>query len=180
MDRDTFQRHLYRATEEVLIFTRTLVLNDLPSDCRYLVSHREGFNPAVADGQAFPEDPCFRIFQGDLTVVLHLLGPPLDASGVVDDLWRGGKVPQWVNTTVHGADGQFTYFLLRCSGCFTALGDVSANGRPLPFSLRMPSPPPNWFVREGRYHPPDMKRSLEENGRYWIRNFGVSSSEANM
>ena len=180
MDRETFQRYLHRATDEVFAFTRTLVYNDLPSDCRYLISHREGFNPNVADGQAFPEDPCFWISQGDLPQALRLLGPPLDASGVIDDLWRGGKVPQWVNIIVHGADDQFTYFLLRCSGCFTALEDVSANGRPLPFSLRMPSPPSGWFVREGRYHPPDMERSLEENGRYWIRNFGVPPPEANM
>lgn len=177
MDREIFQRHLCRATEEVLAGTRTLLHDDLPSDCLYLISHREGFNPHVADGQAFPEDPSFDIAQGDLPQALYLLGPPLDASGVVENLWRGGKVPHWVNIIVHGDDDQHSYFLLRCSGCFTALEDVPANGRPVPFNLRIPSPPPGWFVRESRYHLPDMKRSLEENGRYWLRNFGVPPPE---
>ena len=155
MDKETFRRHLHEATNDVFSETRKYVTDELPSGCLYLISHNLGFNPNVVDKQSFPEDAQYNDFY---------VGP-LDATGVVDHLWRNGRVPQWINTAVHTTDASYTYFLLGCSGCFTALEDFDHAGRPVPFSLRIPLPPPGWRLKDERGMT-DMRKSLETNGKY--------------
>jgi hypothetical protein len=155
MNREAFQQHLDEATETIICGTRTFVTNELPSDYLYLISHNEGFNPSVTDGQSFPEDARYKgVYVG-----------PLDSPGVTDHLWRNGKVPRWINIIVHTADDHHTFFLLRCSGCFSAVEDFDHKDRPIPFNLRLPPPPPDWRVKaiNGTI---DLKKSLEMNGKY--------------
>lgn len=157
MDKDTFRQRLDEATANVIAHTRTLVTNHLPDDVRYLLLHNEGFCPTIADGELFREDFRYR----------DILVGPLTAEEVVSHLWRRNKVPEWINTMVYAADDRFTYFQLRCSGCFTALEHPIPENLPIPFALRIPVPPPGWRLKDER-RMTDMTKSLEVNGKYEI------------
>jgi len=68
-----------------------------------------------------------------------------DAQTVVDELWREGRVPEWVDLSVVDVEGGCTVVELLCCGRFTddeSLLYHRAEGRP-PFHVTSPVLPPN-------------------------------------
>jgi len=133
MDRTTFAGNLESAAKLLLPFTRSLISNALPDEVRFLVQPNATYdgNPLEDDEQRFPND---------------VRSGPLTAEQAVERLWRDGKVPEWINLSVHSYDVNFTYAELLCCGRFTALDRHlyhRAEGRP-PFHILGPTIPPGW------------------------------------
>jgi hypothetical protein len=111
-----------------------MVIEKLPKEYHYHVLMNQSF-----DGQEpkpgeilYPEDEGKR-------------AGPLNAQGVVDLLWRDGKVPEWIDLFVSGIEDGRTCFALRCCGRFTARDDLLYyhwNGT-APFGLKSPPIPPH-------------------------------------
>jgi hypothetical protein len=62
-------------------------------------------------------------------------------------LWRGGKVPEWIDAAVQAEDGGQTLVSLRCCGRFTAQEELLYHRYPggvPPFSIKSPVLPPGW------------------------------------
>src|SRR5215212_10278346 len=99
MEKDTFGQNLLSATYTVLPFSQEFVINQLPSNCRYIIFPNQSYdkNPLEGDEQLFPED----------SLSLHLYVGPYDAGQVVEYLWRNGKIPEWVNVSVYSYDAEF-------------------------------------------------------------------------
>jgi hypothetical protein len=154
MDRERFTKHLLEATEVVLPFSRTFLVDPLPDDCRYLVSPNISYdgNPLEGDEEIFPQE--------SLPGGKHL--GPFNIDEVVDLLHRNEKVPEWINVTVHSYDSTFTYLQLLCCGRFTAQDEYlyhKPEGFP-PFHGLGPNLPPDW-------------ESVEKDGRFelgWLEN----------
>jgi hypothetical protein len=136
VDRDEFARRLQLATSKTLDFSRQFVWNDLPEHCRYVVVlGGAGPQPTLREGETvYPED----------------VGPvgPLDVAGVVALLWRGSKVPEWVNIKAHSADEVSTYLELLCCACFTDQDRLLYFEQldTCPFQVRGPNLPPEWLA----------------------------------
>jgi hypothetical protein len=146
MDKALFRQHLEKATDFVMPFSRDYVTDSLPSTCRYLVFPNQSYdgNTLVEDEEIFPRET---LPQGEY------IGP-LDATEVVNQLWRNGKVPDWVNVTVYSYDQECTYLELLCCGRFTA-SELLYHQREgyLPFHVLGPTLPPGWesIERTGRF-----------------------------
>ena len=151
MNKRTFHQNLLKATDVVLPFSRELLINSLPSSCLYLVFPNQSYdgNPLEDDEEVYPEE----------TLPEGKWVGPLDDAEAVGRLWRAGKVPEWVNVSVHSYDERHTYLELICCGRFTALDKHLYHrheGYP-PFHVLGPALPPRW-------------ESVEESGKfdlYW-------------
>ena len=72
-------------------------------------------------------------------------------------LWVDGKVPRWINLSVHAADAEHTY--IQVAACGRLTGDPAAlyhqrEGNP-PFHVLSPALPPGWA-------------SVEESGKFTL------------
>ena len=78
---------------------------------RYFVILNGSFdgNPLASGEHIFPDHD---VPQFDARV-------PRSAEEVVECLWRGGKIPEWIDITPYEADGTFLYSELLCCGRFT-------------------------------------------------------------
>ncbi len=143
MERDQLARRLHLATTRAVDFSQQFVWNVLPAACQYLVSlSREGakYSPRVGE-MIYPEDA-----QREEEFV-----GPVDVAGVVALVWRAGKIPEWINISVHSADEVTTYLELVCCARFTdqerllyfPLSDTC------PFQVRGPVLPPGWRNDDG-------------------------------
>lgn len=103
MDKLTFENRLIEATRRILDFTPQFISNPLPVQCRYFIypnsSYDEGYGPIGNDEERFPEDS-----------KIGIIGP-VEASKVVNFLWRNGRVPQWIDINVQSTDSEYTYIL---------------------------------------------------------------------
>lgn len=138
MDRNTFRTRLIEASEKALSWAREHVSNPLPPGYLYLLYPNQSYddNPPEGDEETFPAESLpDRKFLG-----------PLNAEQVVEYLWRGGKVPEWVNVTAQAYDEHYSYLELLCCGRFTALEELlyhKAEGHQ-PFHVLSPDLPPDW------------------------------------
>jgi hypothetical protein len=146
MERPIFLANLLAASKRCVEFTQSMVVNDLPSRCLYLVISNQSFDghPLVRDEEIFPDDS---LKPGRLPV-------PRDVEGVVDYLWRGGKVPEWIDVIVRRVAEDHTFIKLLCCGRFTADEELLyyRDGYP-PFGIKGTVLPPDW-------------KSVEESGRF--------------
>jgi hypothetical protein len=138
MDKETFRQNLEKATSFVLPFTRGMLTNSLPLDYLYLLFPNQSYdkNPLVIDEEVYPQE--------SLPDRRHL--SPMEADGVVHYLWRDGKVPEWINISVHSYDENYTYLEMICCGRFSASDELlyhKQEGYP-PFHVLSPSIPPGW------------------------------------
>jgi hypothetical protein len=74
-------------------------------------------------------------------------------------LWVNGKIPRWIDLSVHGADHDFTF--IEVHACDRVMSDDGAlyykNGQtPTPLQIRSPPLPPRWI-------------SLEKSGKFSLR-----------
>ena len=138
-----FSQHLHLATERVLAFTRLLVIDTLPDRVQYLIRPNDSFdvNPLHPDEVVFPED----------TIPHGGYREPTDAAGVVEFLWRAGRVPEWIDVRVIRTDAEWTWVELRCSGRFTANDQWLYHKKQAclpPFQILGPKKPREWFLDE--------------------------------
>lgn len=139
MDRGEFEARLEEAGRRALEFARHYVCQSLPDEVAFLVLPNRSYddNPPVGDEEVFPGD--------SLPDEQH--HGPWSAAEVVAFLWRGGKVPEWIDAAVRAEDGFRTLVELRCCGRFTASEDLLYHRRPggmPPFSVKSPNLPPGW------------------------------------
>jgi hypothetical protein len=137
MDRDTFIAHLTSATEFLLPFTRSILLDDLPGEHRFLIVPNASYDANLEDGErVFPED--------DLPP--RRPRSPMTTDEVVQFLWRDGLVPEWVNMSVRSYDDRYTHVELLCCGRFTAEDRHLYHRREgwPPFHVTSPALPPGW------------------------------------
>ena len=149
MDKEQFQRHLKKATDFVIPFSQEFLIDNLPSSYLYLLFPNQSYdgNPLVGDEVTFPQERL---------PTREYIGP-LNDDGVIDYLWRDGKVPEWVNITVYSYDLKYTYLELLCCGRFTAMKQLLYHrheGYP-PFHALGPCLPPNW-------------ESVEQHGKFQL------------
>ena len=145
------------ATAGVLIFTRSLVSDELPDVVLYLVRPNSSYdgNPLRDDEEVFPQDS---LSEGQK----HL--PPMDATGVVEFFWRnGGKVPEWINMSIERADTAHTFVRLFCCGRFTAGSCLyhTQEGYP-PFHVLGPPFPAHWQGRREK----TLEELIAEYGKF--------------
>lgn len=139
MDRSTFEARLYTAAQQTVEFARQHVRQPLPDETAFLVYPNQSCDdsPRVGDEAVFP---------GESLPEGQYHGP-WSAEQVVGYLWRGGKVPEWIDAAVQAEDGGRTFVRLRCCGRFTAQEELLyhryPNGVP-PFSIKSPDLPPAW------------------------------------
>jgi len=147
MTKENFADYLRRATQITVEFAQQFVVQQLSDEVRYKLHPNQSYdgNPLVGDEEVYPNDS---LANG------QFLGP-LSASEVVDYLWRGGKIPEWIDITVESVADGITYLELSCCGRYTAnekLLYYENRGRG-PFGVIGPALPPGW-------------NSLEESGKF--------------
>ncbi len=166
MKKDDFRGRLIKATETVLIRTREVVRDELPSKCRYQILLNQSYdgNPLIDDQQVFPQSPLERDVPSTI----------VDESGVMEFLWRSTKVPEWINIAVVAVENDYSVIQLRCCGRYSSMETelwkprfkmVSTEiGKLMPFTLHLPPPPKGWIIKENGI--PNLKTSVEKNGKY--------------
>ncbi|BCM88410.1 hypothetical protein IAD21_00241 [Abditibacteriota bacterium] len=147
MNRDTLTFHFRQAYPAAVAFARLFVTQELPDAVRFRVRPNQSYdgNPLGGDEETFAHESLPRE---------QYLGP-LTEEEVLAWLWRGGKVPEWVDLSTTACDAQFTYVELLCCGRFTANDKHlyhQREGYP-PFHVLGPALPPGW-------------KSLEESGKF--------------
>lgn len=138
MNKKTFQEHLTCATDSAVDFARNYVLNELPSQRKFLVHPNQSYddNPLRTDEETYPSDTQ----PNDKPIVFAT------AEAVVDYLWRNDKIPEWIDINVGGEDGEHTCLQLLCCGRFTATEELlyHRDGGVAPFSVKSPVLPPGY------------------------------------
>jgi hypothetical protein len=147
MTKDRFAEYFQVATREALEFGQQFVVQELSGDVRYKLYPNQSYdgNPLVGDEEVYPDDS----LPND-----EFLGP-LRAPEVVEYLWRGGKVPEWIDITVDSVADGITCIGLLCCGRYTANEQFlyyEHRGRG-PFGVKGPRIPPGW-------------ESLEKSGKF--------------
>ena len=137
MDRDTFTARFTAASAVARDYAREFVREPLPDALRYRVRLNSSYdgNPLVGDEVVYPEDDAFT-----RALALHDVG----ADEVVAELWRDGRVPEWINLTVIGERGASTLIEVLACGRFsaqTARLYHAEEGYP-PFHVLSPALPP--------------------------------------
>jgi hypothetical protein len=138
MDRATFETRLGLAIRGAVEFARQYVLEALPDEVEVRVYPNKSFdeNPRVGDEVTFPDE--------ELPAGEYL--GPWSLEQAVEFLWRGGRVPEWLDVAARAVTDRRTVVSLRCCGRFTAQEDLlyhQGGGLP-PFSVKSPYLPPGW------------------------------------
>lgn len=92
-------------------FSQEFLIDKLPFSYSYLIFPNQSY-----DENALIEDE--ELFLEDSSVQNNADGFSKDE--VVQFLWRKGKVPEWINVTVHSYNKKLSYISLICCGRFTA------------------------------------------------------------
>ncbi|KYF91772.1 hypothetical protein BE20_13765 [Sorangium cellulosum] len=116
--------------------SREFVREPLPDDLRFRVHLNSSYDghPRVGDEVVYPEHSAF-----GKAMTLH----EVTEEQVLTTLWRGGRVPEWINPSVAGETGTATLIDVVCCGRFTAderLLYHAREGRP-PFHVLGPTLP---------------------------------------
>lgn len=110
MDRALFRTRFDRAATLARDFARTFIEEPLPDEASF---HLE-LNSSYDAGSSAE----LHVFPGDSIRGAHLLR--MDLEQAVDELWRDGMVPQWIDVSVVGETEETTLIHVTCCGRFTA------------------------------------------------------------
>jgi hypothetical protein len=113
VDREVFADRLAQAAERAWRFAATLVEEPLPPALVFRVRLNRSADRHV------PAAPALVRFPEDTSLARDRALRRCDAATVVDELWRDGRVPQWVNAAVVAATDTVTVMGLVCCGRFT-------------------------------------------------------------
>jgi hypothetical protein len=139
VEREVFEARLGTATAQAVQFARQFVLQAIPDEVLFGIYPNQSYdgNPRVGDEAVFPAESLSEgRYHG-----------PWSAEEVVVFLWRGGKVPEWIDIAVQAEDGIRALVGLRCCGRFTAQEELLYHRYPRgapPFSIKGPDLPPCW------------------------------------
>jgi hypothetical protein len=133
VEREQFARRLDEAATTARDFARKYIEEPLPDPMLFRVRLNSSYdaNPRVHDEVVFPEEGAFGR-AADLQTC--------NQQQVVDELWRDGRVPEWIDVAVIGETGTATLLQLVCCGRFTATDEIlyhAREGRP-PFHVTGP------------------------------------------
>jgi len=127
-----------RAADSAVDFARKYVLNELPNQRKFLVHPNQSFdgNPLCEDEETYPGET-----QSEDEPIIFTT-----VEAAVDYLWRNKKVPEWIDISVGGEDGEHTFLQLLCCGRFTATDELlyHRDGGVAPFSIKSPVLPPGY------------------------------------
>ncbi len=153
MDRRAFMLNFSAAADKVVEFTRLFITDSIPDDVVFRLYPNCSYdgNPLVGDEELFPQD------SAPLTEAKPYLGP-MPFQDAVAFLWRGGKVPEWVDVSIEDVIDSQSLVGLACCGRFTAETQrlYHAWGGIPPFSVKGPALPPGW-------------QNLEKSGKFALR-----------
>ena len=128
MDRDYFKELLQNATNEALAFARKLVFNRIADTVSYVVEFNDKYNCAIK---------C----------------PTIEL--VVDRLWQDGRIPIWIDISVHDVEHRITtVWLLASERQVTEYSSTYyANRGTGPFGVKSPDIPlPIGLLPKGTVH----------------------------
>jgi hypothetical protein len=112
VERATFEQRLLHAAARARDFACKFIAEPLPDALLFRVHLNSSYDlNAGADFRLYPEDS---------TDSRVLATKGLTAGQAVDELWRDGWVPQWINISVVGETGAATVIELVACGRFTA------------------------------------------------------------
>ncbi len=137
MERAVFSERLATAAGVAVGYAREQLIEELPAPLVFRVRLNQSYDEfsALPGEGRFPEDS-----SRDRAAALHRC----EFETVVDELWREGRVPEWVNLAVVGISRTATIIEVVCCGRFTAdatkLSDMP--GGPAPFQPGGPALPP--------------------------------------
>ncbi len=133
MDKSVFTSRFSSAAARAREFAQTLVKESLPQQMLFHLFLNNSCDVGASDE--------FKLFPEDSFRTVHL--QRLTAQQVVDELWRNGLVPQWVDLSVIGETGVSTLVGVLACGRFTS--DEKRLYRPLneeygyaPFQVKSP------------------------------------------
>jgi hypothetical protein len=139
MDKSTFITAFDRASTLCREFAQQFVIEELPATLRFDFAAAN----RTPDGKGL-----IKFFGGRLLTPAQLRGvEPLLARKY---LWFDGKIPLWINLSVHAADAEFTYVEVQVCGHVTADDGPlyhKKEGNP-PFHVLGPALPPDWVSLE--------------------------------
>jgi len=142
VERSTFEARLRAAAQLSVQFARVLIQKVLPEGVVFVVYPNQSYDghPRVGDEVVFP---------GESLPDGQYHGP-WSAADVVDFLWRGGRVPEWIDTAVQAQLGDQTVVGLLCCGRFTAQeGRLYYQDQDPPgFGIKSPIIPRRWVSIE--------------------------------
>jgi hypothetical protein len=155
ISRDEFSRNLERATAATREATLKYCSNELPSGVSYFVRLNCSFdgNPLEEGEYFFPDHDLPN--GGDAQSRKH--------DEVIELLWRGGKIPEWINILPFDVDSKVMYYQLECCGRFTD------------------EPRHLYHTREGcpPFHSqlslPNLDFDLENDGKFDLRSYKLSN-----
>jgi len=138
MEKELFEKRLKESSEKAIAFSRQFIIQNIPSDYSYRIFTNQSYdeNPLIDDEEVFPDET---LKKGTYLAKRNIQ----DVSAY---LWRDGKVPEWINMTIHDFKKYHTFIALECCGRFTkndALLYHHHGGWP-PFHLLGPATPPDW------------------------------------
>lgn len=110
MERTLFEERFLSAAAHAREFAQTFVKESLPPTLLFHVYLNSSY-----DGHAGSED---RLFPSDSSRMVHL--ERLSTQQVIDELWRDGFVPQWVDLSVVGETGVATLIEVLACGRFAS------------------------------------------------------------
>jgi hypothetical protein len=113
VEREVFARRLHEAATVGRDFARKYIREPLPDPMLFRLRLNSSYdgNPRIGDEVVFPEDG-----SAERAEALQLC----NEQQVVNELWRDGRVPEWIDVAVIGETGTATLLQLRCCGRFTA------------------------------------------------------------
>jgi hypothetical protein len=139
MNRSTFQQNFRSATEKAVTFARNFVNNVLPEGRLFLLYPNQSYdeNPLRSDETLYPAD----------TLPDGTTRSVITEEEVVSFLWRGGKIPEWIDVSVLREVGPETVLRLICCGRFTSDEHLLyyKDAYP-PFGIKSPDLPPRWTL----------------------------------
>lgn len=137
MDRSIFAQHFSEAAKVARDFSRRYLEEPLPDEMLFRVHLNSSYDAhAGSDVKLYPDDS-----SDDRALATK----QLDEEGVVELLWRGGLVPEWVDLAVVGLTEAQTIVGVVCCGRFAADEErlYYAQTGIAPFSPKGPSLPVN-------------------------------------
>ena len=141
MDKSAFIVAFDQATAFCRDFAQRFVIEELPTSVRFDFS---------SSARTPNNKGLIKYLGGRLVTPEQLRG--VEPAQARKYLWVGGKIPQWINLTVHAANGDFTFIEVHACDRVTAdnrkLLYSARDGTKTPFHILGPSVPRGWVSPE--------------------------------
>jgi hypothetical protein len=142
VEKSVLDQQLELATARAVAFARLYCHQTLLGPVKYRVCPCQSFDDnRQSDEYVFPDDG----YTPD-----DVLGP-WSAAEVVAWMWRGGRVPVWVDVSVFSEVSGEVVVQLLCAGRFSENPKrlyYECDGQSSPFGIKSPSLPPDWSEGE--------------------------------